>query len=132
MSFTKVLVYGNLTRDPELRFTPSGSEVCNLSLAVNRKWKNSAGEPQEEVSYLDAVAFGKTADVVSKYFHKGDQIILDGRLKQERWEDKNDGGKRSRVVIQVDRVEFVGGRKSAESAPAGTPGDDGGGEDVPF
>lgn len=107
-----VLVMGHLTRDVEMRTMPSGTGVCDFGIAVNRLWSKD-GQKQEEVSFFDVTAFGKTADLCAEYLSKGRQVLLEGRLKQERWEAK-EGGQRSRVKIVVERVTFLGG-KSAQN-----------------
>lgn len=135
MSFAKVLVFGNLTKDPEQRFTPAGQEVASFTVAVNDQWKDAAGEKKEKVSFLQCTAFGKAAEIVTKYFHKGDPIIVDGKIEEERWQDKETGANRSRVKILVNKVEFIGGKRSAGdtagAATAGTPAVDDDGE-IPF
>ena len=129
-NFNKVIVAGNLTRDPELRYLPSGSALCEAALAVNRKWKSKDGESKDEVSFFDLIAWGRTAEVIAEYFKKGRPILVEGRLQQERWEDKNSGAKRSRVRIVVESFQFIGGKRedSEQEVQAQEPSDDG----VPF
>src|SRR5437870_4996318 len=103
-----VIIKGNLTRDPEMRFTPKGTAVGEFGVAVNRKWRNEAGELQEEVSFFNVAAFGKTAETIAEYFSKGKPIIVTGRLKQESWDDKQTGAKRSAVKIILERFDFCG------------------------
>lgn len=98
---------GNLTRDPELRSTPSGQQVASFSLAVNRSWKNAAGEQQEAVDYIDCNAWGKPGEVITQYMKKGSGILVSGRLQQRSWEQ--DGQKRSKVEVVVEDFNFVGG-----------------------
>jgi single-strand DNA-binding protein len=112
---------GNLTRDPELRHTPKGTAVIGAALAVNRSWKNEAGEKQEEVSFIDFRAFGKTAEIISQYFRKGGNILLQGRLQQERWQDKQSGENRSKVVLVAESFQFLnrnGGEENGQPRPA--------------
>lgn len=105
--FNKVILMGNLTRDPELRTTPNGQQVCGFSLAVNRSWKNAAGETQEAVDYIDCNAWGKPAEIITQYMQKGRPILVSGRLQQRSWEQ--DGQKRSKVEVVVEDFNFVGG-----------------------
>lgn len=105
--FNKVILMGNLTRDPETRQTPSGQSVTNFSLAVNRTWKGQDGSTQEAVSYIDCVAWGRTGEVIAQYMQKGRPILVSGRLDQRSWEQ--DGNKRSKVEVIVEDFNFVGG-----------------------
>lgn len=105
--FNKVVLMGNLTRDPELRSTPSGQSVAGFSLAVNRSWKNASGETQEAVDYIDCNAWGKAGEIISQYMQKGRAILVSGRLQQRSWEQ--DGQKRSKVEVVVEDFNFVGG-----------------------
>jgi single-strand DNA-binding protein len=113
--FNKVVLMGNLTRDPELRAIPSGQNVCSFSLAVNRTWKNASGEQQEAVDYIDCNVWGKPAEIINQYMKKGSGILVSGRLQQRSWEQE--GQKRSKVEVVVEDFNFVGGG----------PGDGGGG-----
>jgi single-strand DNA-binding protein len=105
--FNKVILMGNLTRDPETRQTPSGQSVTNFSLAVNRTWKGQDGSNQEAVSYIDCVAWGRTGEVITQYMQKGRPILVSGRLDQRSWDQ--DGQKRSKVEVIVEDFNFVGG-----------------------
>lgn len=109
-----VLLLGRLTRDPELRYMPSGSPICDFGLAVGRKWSKD-GQMQKETSFFDVTAFGKTAELVSQYLSKGSQALIEGRLKQDRWQAK-DGGNRSKVKVIVNRVTFIGGKPKREES----------------
>jgi len=123
MSFCTVIMMGNLTADPELRYTPKGTGVCQFNVAINRKWKSEAGEMKEEVSFIGVTAFGKTADTVAKFFSKGDAIIVHGRLKQETWDDKTSGAKRSKTLVVLESFNFAGGkRKESNREPKPDPG----------
>lgn len=102
-SFNKVLLMGNLTRDPELKYTPKGSAVCQFGMAVNRKWKDQAGELKEEVTFVDCTAWSATAEAISKYLRKGSPIFVEGRLAQETWDDKTTGQKRRRRASSLSR-----------------------------
>ena len=125
--FNKVVLMGNLTRDPELRSTPNGQQVAGFSLAVNRTWRNADGEQQEAVDYIDCNAWGKAGEIISQYMQKGRAILVSGRLQQRSWEQ--DGQKRSKVEVVVEDFNFVGGGDApsggnssapAPSAPAST------------
>ena len=113
--FSKAIITGNLTRDPELRSTPSGNSVCGFSVAVNRTFRGTDGENKEEVSFIDCTAWGKLGEMISQYAKKGSAVLVSGRLSQRSWEDKNGGGKRSRVEIVVEDFNFI-------SAPQGRDG----------
>lgn len=120
-SFNKVILVGNLTRDPELRYTPSGKAIAKLSLAVNRTWRSESGENREEVTFVDVDAFGKQAETIGQYLRKGRPILVEGRLKMDQWEDKQTGQKRSRlgVVLEVFRFLDSGqGREAGGPAPS--------------
>ncbi len=107
--FAKAFVAGNLTRDPETRATPSGAQVTNFSIAVNRSFKGSDGSQQEQVSYLECVAWGRTGETIAQYTKKGSSLLVTGRLEQRSWDDKNTGQKRSRTEIIVEDFAFLGG-----------------------
>lgn len=106
--FSKAIITGNLTRDPELRTTPSGTSVCGFAVAVNRVYKDTNGEQKEDVSFIDCSAWGKLGEMISQYAKKGSGVLVSGRLYQHSWEDKNGGGKRSRVEIVVEDFNFIG------------------------
>ena len=107
--FSKVVIVGNLTRDPELRSTPSGSSVCGFSVAVNRIYRDSSGEQKESVSFFDCSAWNKLGETINQYAKKGTGVLVSGRLEQRSWEDKATGQKRSRVEIVVEDFNFIGG-----------------------
>jgi single-strand DNA-binding protein len=111
--FNKVVLMGNLTRDPELRAIPSGQNVASFSLAVNRSWKNAAGEQQEAVDYIDCTIWGKPAEIITQYMKKGSGILVSGRLQQRTWEQE--GQKRSKVEVVVEDFNFVGGDRGDSS-----------------
>lgn len=106
--FSKAIITGNLTRDPELRSTSSGSSVCSFSVAVNRTYRDSSGENKEDVSYIDCSAWGKLGEMIANYAKKGSGVLVSGRLSQRSFEGK-DGVKRSRVEIVVEDFNFTGG-----------------------
>lgn len=107
-SLNKVILIGNLTRDPEVRYTPKGAAVCDISIAVNRKWKDESGKANEEVTYVEITAWGKTAELVSQYLKKGSSACFEGRLQQETWDDKTTGQKRSKLKVVAENVQFLG------------------------
>lgn len=106
-SINQVILMGNLTRDPELRTTPSGQNVCSFSLAVNRSWQGSDGQAQEAVDYFDVTAWGKLGELVNQYLAKGRKCLVMGRLSQRSWEQ--DGQKRSKVEVVANDVTFLDG-----------------------
>ena len=105
-SFNKVILLGNLTRDPEVRYTPNGIAVASFAIAVNRKYKQG-DETKDEVSYIDIVVFGKQAESCGQYIGKGDSVLIEGRLQQRRWDDKDSGQKRSKVEVVAQSVNFM-------------------------
>ena len=135
-SFNKVILVGNLCKTPELRTIPSGTSVCDVSIAVNDKRKNAAGEWGEEATFVDVTFWGKTAEVVCQYLDKGSPLLVEGRLKLDKWEDK-DGQKRSKLRVICERMQMIGSkgdgqrRESKDSPPprdeseAPTPSDSG-------
>ena len=104
--FSKAIIVGNITRDPELRSTPSGAQVCSFSVAVNRNYKDSSGANQESVSFIDCTAWGRAGEIIAQYAKKGSGILVSGRLEQRSWEDK-EGQKRSRVEIVVEDFNLL-------------------------
>lgn len=121
-NFNKVLLMGNLTRDPQVKQLPSNTTVADFGLAVNRRYKTQAGEDREETLFIDCAAFGKQAEVIGQYCKKGKALFVEGRLKLDTWEDKMGGGHRSKVTVVVENFQFVGGRDgsgSFEGAAAG-------------
>ena len=107
--FSKAIICGNLTRDPELRATPNGAQVCSFSVAVNRVYRDASGANREDVSYIDCTAWGKTGETIAQYAKKGTGMLVSGRLEQRSWDDKATGAKRSRVEIIVEDFNFLGG-----------------------
>ena len=138
-SFNKVILIGNLTRDPELKYTPKGTAACQIGMAVNRKWRNEQGQDQEEVTFLDVQSWGKQAEAISKYLRKGSPLFVEGRLKLEEWE--KDGKKQSKLRVVLESFQFLGGAKqegaqapkAASAAPtASTDGSEPEADDIPF
>jgi single-strand DNA-binding protein len=107
--YNKVILIGNLTRDPELRYTPKGVAIAKFALAVNRTWKNEAGEQKEEVTFVDIDAFGRQAELIGQYLKKGHPFMVEGRLKLDQWDDKQTGQKRSRLGVVLEGFQFLGG-----------------------
>lgn len=118
MSYNRVVLLGNHTRDPEMRYTPKGTAVAQFTLAVNRKWKAEDGSEKDEVSFVDCNAWGRSAEVVVQWFHKGDPMLLEGRLKQETWEDKNTHQRRSAIKVVMESFSFVGSKRGGGAAPS--------------
>lgn len=117
-NYNKVMLMGNLTRDVEMRFTPSGMALGKFGLAVNRKFRDSkTNEMREEVTFVDVEAWGKTAETISQYLRKGQPIFIEGRLKYDQWEDKQTGQKRSRLLVVADRFQFIGAPPGQGGAP---------------
>jgi len=106
-SYNKVLLMGNLTKDPELRYTPQGTAVANLRLAVNRKYRTKEQELKEEVCFITAVVWNKQAETCNQYLHKGSSVLVEGRLQSRTWEDAA-GAKRSVIEVRAERVQFMG------------------------
>ena len=112
--FNKVILMGNLTRDIELRTTPSGQTVANFSLAVSRSWKGQDGQTQDQTSFINCVAWGKPGEIIAQYVKKGDPLLVSGRLDQRSWDDKESGQKRSTVEVNVEDFNFIGGGRGGE------------------
>ena len=126
--YSKVIMVGNLTRDPELRYTSSGTAVADFAVAVNRVTGGGSGR-REEVAFIDCTAWAKTAEFITQYFSKGKAILVEGHFTQDRWEDQNTGQQRTKLKVTVERTEFVGGRGSQEGRPGAEAPP---GEDIPF
>ena len=120
--FNKVILMGNLTRDPESRTTPNGQSVTSFGLAINRTWRGADGEQHENVSYIDCVAWGKTGEIIAQYVQKGRALLVSGRLEQRSWDDKESGQKRSKVEVIVEDFNFVGGQGERGGAPVASGG----------
>jgi single-strand DNA-binding protein len=128
-NLNKVMLIGNLTRDPELRVTPKGTAICQFSLAVNRKFKDESGGEREEVTYVDIEAWSKQGETIAKYCTKGRPLFVEGRLRLDQWEDKTTKEKRSRMKVVLENFQFLGSGRSDGTAPAG--GGEGGGSYAP-
>lgn len=114
-NLNKVMLMGNLTRDPQLSYLPSQTAVCEVGLAVNRSWTTPDGQRKEETTFVDCSAFGKTAEVLAKYLKKGRPIFIEGRLKYDQWEAQ-DGSKRSKLRVVIENFQFIDSRPAAGSA----------------
>ena len=119
-SFNKVILIGNLTRDPELRYTQSGVAIAKISLAINRSWRTETGEMKEEVTFVEVEAFRKQAETLSQYVRKGRPLMVEGRLKLDQWEDKQSGQKRSRLGVVLESFQFLdSGNRNQEDSHGG-------------
>jgi len=117
-NLNKVLLMGHLTRDPEMRYLPSGSAVAKFTVAVSRKWKEKeSGNAKEETAFVECTAFSRQAEVVGEYVKKGNPLFVEGRLKQDNWQDKQTGQKRSKLCVSVDSVQLVGSKSEGNAAP---------------
>jgi single-strand DNA-binding protein len=125
-SFNRVFLMGNLTRDPEVRYLPSGQPVAELRMAVNRRYKTAKGEEKEEVCFVNVAAWGRTAETCSQYLSKGSPLFVEGRLRYEEWE--KDGQKHNRLGVVAERVQFIGApRRGAEVSDTAAEGEAGAG-----
>ena len=113
VSVNRIILAGNLTRDPELKFFANEKCVANLGLACNRKFRDGNGEQKEEVLFIDVEAWGRTAELAGQYLTKGKPVLIEGRLKMDEWEDKASGAKRSKIKILADSIQFLGSRDDA-------------------
>lgn len=120
-SYNKVIIMGNLTRDPELRYTPQSKAVVKIGVAVNERWKDANGQQKESVTFIDAEAWGKTAEVIGQYFKKGSPIMFDGKLKLDTWEDKNTKAKMSKLKVVLENFQFVGGKQDGQQQQSSAP-----------
>jgi len=109
-SFNKVILLGNLTRDPEVRYTPKGSSVCDLGIAINRQYTLDSGEKREEVTFVDVVLWSRLAEIAGEYLKKGRPIFIEGRLQLDTWDDKQSGQKRSKLRVIGETMQLLGGR----------------------
>lgn len=112
-----VVLKGNLTRDPEVKFTSAGNAKCTFGIAVNERWKDKDGNLKEDVTFLDCQCWGKSGEVIAERLRKGNPILIEGQIRQEEWEDKKTGEKKRATRINVDRFEFCGGGRG-DDAPA--------------
>ncbi len=116
-SANMVIIVGNVTRDPQLKYLSNQTAVCEFGLAMNRKFKGANGEEREEVTFVDCVVFGKAAETLNKYVTKGKPLYVQGRLKYDSWESKDGSGKRSKLSVVVDNFQFLGQRDGSDEKP---------------
>ncbi len=127
-SFNKVILVGNLTRDPEVRYIPSGTAVCDISLAVNSQWTDKkTNERREEVTFVDITLWGRTAEIAGEYLAKGRPVLIEGRLSLDSWEDKETGQKRSKLKVVADSMQLLGSREGGGTGSGGSGGGGSGG-----
>ena len=126
-SLNKVMLIGNLTRDPEVRFTPKGSAVSDLGIAVNRTYVTDSGEKMQETTYVDVVVWSRLAELAGQYLHKGSPVFIEGRLQMDTWEDKATGQKRSKIRVVADNLQFLGRREGGDEGGPPMGGGNGGG-----
>ena len=128
-NLNKVMLIGNLTRDPELRYTPKGTAVADIGMAINRVWNNDAGQKQEETTFVDVTLWGRQAELAEKYLGKGRGVYIEGRLQLDTWDDKETGKKRSKLKVVGENLQFLpdgkggsggggGQRPQSDAAPA--------------
>jgi len=122
-SFNKVILLGNLTRDPEVRYTPKGSAVADLGIAVNRQYTLENGEKREEVTFVDVTFWGRTAEVAGEYLKKGRPVFIEGRLQLDTWDDKQSGQKRSKLKVIGETMQMLGSPRSGGAANGGDESD---------
>ena len=120
-NLNKVMLIGNLTRDPEVKFTPKGTAIAEIGLAINRTWKNESGEKQEETTFVDVTLWGRQAEIAKEYLTKGRPVYIEGRLQLDSWDDKQTGQKRSKLKVTGEQMQLLCGRDG------GSGGGDGGG-----
>ena len=121
VSFNKVILVGNLTRDPELRNTPNGTPICRFSLAVSRQFRNADGSSREEVLFIEVDSFGKQAETIARYMTKGRPILIEGRLRLDQWENQA-GEKRSRIMVATESFQFINSQNRQEGEAGGGEG----------
>ena len=120
-NFNKVILAGNLTRDPELRYTPKGTAIASFGLAINRRWKSETGEMKEEVTFVDVEAFARQAEVVAQYMKKGRPFLVEGRLRLDQWEDKNTHQKQSKLKVVLEGFSFIDTKGVEGGVPSDAP-----------
>jgi single-strand DNA-binding protein len=118
MNINKVTLAGRLTRDPEIKYTPSGTAIADFSLAVSRYYKNAGGESQEDTDFIDVTAFGRSAEIIGKHLGKASPVYVEGRLKLDQWTDKQSGQPRSKLRVVAESMQFVGPRPREQAATA--------------
>lgn len=122
-SLNKVMLIGNLTRDPEIKYTPKGTAIADIGMAVNRTYTTDGGEKREEVTFIDVTLWGRTAEIVGEYCKKGRPLFVEGRLQLDTWDDKQTGQKRSKLKVVADGIQLLGGREGGPGGGGGGGGD---------
>jgi single-strand DNA-binding protein len=117
-NLNRVLLIGNLTRDPEVRYTPKGTAVADIGIAVNRIYSGEDGERKEEATFVDVTLWGRQAEVAQEYLKKGRQVFIEGRLQLDTWDDKQTGQKRSRLRVVAENMQMLGSRSDGEAGPS--------------
>jgi len=117
-NFNRVILAGNLTRDPELRYTPKGTAVARIGMAINRTWKSETGETKEEVTFVDIEAWGRQGEVIAQYVKKGRPLLVEGRLRLDQWEDKNTHQKQSKLKVILESFSFLDSARGDGNGPA--------------
>ena len=120
-NLNRVLLIGNLTRDPEVRYTPKGTAVADIGMAINRVFTSEDGERREEVTYVDVVLWARLAEIAGQYLKKGRPVFIEGRLQLDTWDDKQTGQKRSRMRVVAENLQLLGTRGESEGGPIGPP-----------
>jgi single-strand DNA-binding protein len=118
-SLNKVMLIGNLTRDPEIKYTPKGTAIADISLAVNRNYATESGEKREEVTFIDVTLWGRVAEIVGEYCKKGRPLFVEGRLQLDQWDDKETGKKRSKLKVVGDNIQLLGSREGGTGGSGG-------------
>lgn len=131
-NYNRVILAGNLTRDPQLSMLPSNTPVCDFGMAINRKWKSQSGEMRDSTCFVDLRIYGRRAEVINQYMSKGRPLMVEGRLQYDQWEGK-DGVKRSKHIVVVENFEFLGGgqREGGGGQPAAASTTPGGSDEMP-
>jgi single-strand DNA-binding protein len=117
-NLNKVMLIGNVTREIEVKFTPKGTAVAEVGMAINRSWKDDSGQKKEETTFVEITFWGRQAEVVGEYAKKGTPIYVEGRLQLDSWDDKQSGQKRSKLRIVGEQLQLLGGRQGGEQSPA--------------
>jgi single-strand DNA-binding protein len=120
-NLNKVMLIGNLTRDPEVRYTPSGKAVADISLAINRVWNNDQGQKQEETTFVDVTLWGRQAELAQQYLTKGRGVYIEGRLQMDSWDDKETGKKRTKLKVVGDNLQFLPDGRSSNGGGSAPP-----------
>ncbi len=130
-NYNKVILMGNLTRDPEVKYTSGGTAIAKLGMAINRTWTNKEGQKQEETTFVDVDAFGRQAEVIGQYLKKGRPVMIEGRLKLDQWDDKQTGQKRSKLGVTLEGFQFLDSRGEGGEGGGGGGGGQGYQSDAP-